>query len=179
MVKAEEKKQNNIAEYIVHMYQTEELIRSYEFDLNKINHFVISRIPISIEAKKELLLWYAALIETMKKEGIESNGHLSETKDLVNQLNKLHLDLLKLKEDESYQKVVRSATPYIENQISEAKNLITDPIQVCLNAVYGFLLLKLDGKGVTKEQQKMLDAFGDMLSYLSYKFKQHNFLNSN
>lgn len=177
MVLAETKKQENIAEYIVHMYQTEELIRSYEFDLNRINNYVISRIPVSIDEKKELLLWYAAIIESMQNEGIETKGHLSETIALVDQLNQLHVDLLN--EDNSYQKVFESASPFIDSQINEANHTITDPIQICLNAIYGFLLLKLDGKKVTDNQQNMLDSFGDMLSYLSYKFKQNNYLSSN
>lgn len=177
MVKAEEKKQNNIAEYIVHMYQSEELVRAYSFDLNQINTYVISHIPLDDEPKKELLLWYAALIETMQNEGIQTSGHLNETKQLVDQLNKLHEQLLT--DDEAYAKIANAAQPHIKQQIKEAGNTITNPIQICLNAVYGFLLLQLNGKSVSTEQQTMLDVFGDMLSFLSYKFKQGDFLTSN
>lgn len=177
MVKAEKKKQNNIAEYIIHMYQSEELVRAYNFDLNQINNFVISRTPLNNEAKKELLLWYAALVESMQNENLQTNGHLKETRLLVNHLTQLHTQLLS--KDDSYNKVFITAEPYIKNQIKEAQNTITNPIQICLNAIYGFLLLKIDGKSVTEEQQKMLDAFGDMLSFLSYKFKQENSLTPN
>ncbi|MCB0495046.1 MAG: DUF4924 family protein [Cyclobacteriaceae bacterium] len=177
MVKAEEKRRDNIAEYIVYIYQSEDLIRSFEFDLDRINTYVISHIPLEKDAKKELLLWYASLIETMQKEKIESEGHLSETKELVNKLGQLHSDLTL--HDEDYKKIVKSATPYIENQIKESEGGITSAVQVCLNAIYGFLLLKLSGKSVTNEQQAMLTIFGDMLSYLSYKYKQNSFLTSN
>ena len=177
MVKAEEKRRDNIAEYIIHMYQSEELVRSFDFDLDQINTYVISHIPLEDHAKKELLLWYASLIENMQKEGINESGHLKETIDLTHQLNKLHVELLG--KDKSYERIVHSAQPFIETQIKESKNTISDPIQICLNAVYGFLLLKLNGKSITSEQQNMLGAFGDMLSFLSFKFKQNSFLSSN
>jgi len=171
MVKTVEKKKNNIAEYIIYMYQSEDLIRTFECDLNQINSYVISNIPASDHEKKELILWYASLIETMQSENITKSGHLKELKDIISQLTELHNSLIDT--DINYQEIASKAEPFIKNQIKESANTITNSIQVCVNAVYGFLLLKLDGKDVTNEQQKMLDAFGDLLSYVSYIYKSN------
>jgi len=170
MSKVAAKKKNNIAEYIIHMYQTEDLIRTFEFDLNKINSYVITNIPVSVSEKKELILWYASLIESMQSQKITTTGHLLEIEDLIKQLTELHNKLIET--DEEYKKRATIAEPFIKNQIKKSDNLVTNPVKICLNAIYGFLLLKLDGKNVSDEQQKMLDTFGDVLSYLSFKFKK-------
>lgn len=169
MVKAEQKKNENISEYIIHMFKSEDLVRTFEFDLNQINEFVISHIPIKGNEKKSLILWYASLIETMRSEKIQKTGHLNELQDLVSKLSRLHI---KLQEEESdYKKIVSKANPYIQNQIEKSDQTISNSIQICLNAVYGFLLLKLNAKKVSSDQQEMLEIFGDLLSYLSYKYK--------
>lgn len=170
MIKAEQKKNENIAEYIIHMFKSEDLVRTFEFDLNKINSYVITNIPTSVAEKKELILWYASLIETMQLEKIHASGHLEIVTNLLNDLLKLHSTLLDTESD--YEKIVIKAKPYIQHQIKESNNVLNNPIQVCINAVYGFLLLKLDDKIINEDQQKMLDTFGDLLSYLSYKYKE-------
>ncbi len=170
MIKAEELKWQNISEYIIHMYKSEDLVRTFAFDLNKITDYLIANIPVSASEKKEQVLWYAALIEQMRVDNIEVKGHLNELKNLVSQLSKLHIKLIE--EDKIYQNINSKATPFIQNQIKVSKNTVRDPIQICLNAVYGFLLLKINSKGITDDQQKMLDAFGNLLSYLSFTYKE-------
>ena len=170
MVKTDQKKDENISEYIVYMYQSEDLVRTFEFDLNRINSYVITNIPVSDTEKKELILWYASLIEKMQLEKIEQSGHLSELNMLVEELSELH-DLLNSK-DEIYRKISDKSSAFITQQIEKSKNTISSPIQVCINAVYGFLLIKIDGKEVTTDQQVMLSTFGDLLSYLSLKYRE-------
>lgn len=171
MIKANEKKINNIAEYIVYMFQTEDLVRALQLDLNQITDYVITSLPVSNNEKKELILWYASIIEKMQSQQIEKEGHLEEIDELMTQLNTLHNKLIETKSD--YKEIAVKAEPHIQSQIIESKNTLSNPIQVCINAVYGFLLLKLEGKEVTKEQQKMLDTFGDLLSYISYTYKKN------
>jgi len=168
MVKAEELKAQNISEYIIHMFKSEDLVRTFEFDLNRITDYLIANIPVSKTEKKEQILWYAALIEQMRDDNIEAKGHLVELEILISNLSLLHSNLLN--EDEIYQNIHNNALPFIQTQIEISKNTITEPIQIYLNAVYGFLLLKINSKGITDSQQEMLNAFGDALSYLSDKY---------
>jgi len=173
MVRAEQKKNENISEYIIHLYKTEDLLRTFEFDLNRINSQAIANIPVSNNEKKELILWYANLIEAMKIQKIEKFGHLNVVNDLISQLTSLHSSLLLNNSD--YKAIVSKAEPYIKEQIKTSNQTITNPIQICLNAIYGFLMLKLEGKTVTPNQQKMLEHFGDLLSFLSFKYEEtHN-----
>lgn len=170
MVKTDQKKDENISEYLIYMFQSEDLVRTFEFHLNRINSYVIANIPVSDTEKKELILWYASLIEKMRLEKIEKAGHLAELNELVDDLTELH-DILK-KTDKDYFKIVDMANPFIGQQIELSKNRLTNPVQVCLNAVYGFLLIKIDGREVTTDQQDMLNKFGDILAYLSIKYRE-------
>lgn len=170
MVKAEQKRKENISEYIIYMYQTEDLLRTFKFDLNEISKYVISSLPIPDTGKKEVLLWYASTIESMQAQKIEESGHLAEIEKLFLELTDLHIELKENEED--YLKIANKAAPFIKSQIKISNNELSNPIQVAINAVYGFLLLKINGRDLNNEQQKMLDSFGDLLSYLSFKFKE-------
>lgn len=170
MVKADQKKADNISEYIIYMFQTEDLVRALKLDLNQITDYVIASLPVSDTEKKELILWYASIIEEMKAQQIEKEGHLKEINDIMLQLHELHAELITT--EVAYKKIALKAEPYIQNQIVESKNTLSNPIQICLNAIYGFLLLKLEGKEVNSDQQKMLEAFGDLLSFLSFTYKK-------
>ena len=77
MLIAEEKKKTNIAEYILYMWQIEDIIRSSKFDLEQINTNIISKFDAPSEVKYDMKLWYRNLIEQMMKEGISEKGHLS------------------------------------------------------------------------------------------------------
>ncbi len=170
MIKAEELKAQNISEYIVHMFKSEDLVRTFEFDLTKITDYLIANIPVSASEKKAQILWYASLIEQMREEDIQNKGHLTELNNLINELTKLHISLIE--QNKTYKEINSKAQPFIQNQIEMGENAITNPIQICLNAIYGALLLKINAKTITEPQQEMLEAFGDLLSYLSYSYKE-------
>ncbi|MEQ8244206.1 DUF4924 family protein [Fulvivirga sp.] len=174
---AEHKKQNNIVEYIIHMYQTEDLIRVFDMDIENISQYVIKHIPEGDASKEELIGWYQAILDQMNKEGIEKSGHLSETQKIVEDLNTLKQQLLS--SDEEFEKIYSKASPFIREFISMSEGKINDEIQICINGVYGILLARINGKKVPDEVQPALDQFGNVLSYLSYKYKQQNFLNDN
>jgi hypothetical protein len=174
---AEHKKQNNIVEYIIHMYQTEDLIRVFDMDIENISQYVIKHIPQGDATKEELIAWYQVILNKMKEEGIEKSGHLSETQKIVKNLNSLKNQLLS--SDKEFEKIYSTAAPSIQEFITMSEGKINDEIQICINGVYGLLLARINGKKVPEDVQPALDQFGNVLSYLSYKYKQQNFLNDN
>ena len=48
---AERKKSQNIGEYLVYMYQMEDLIRSYQGNMEEIKQYVISHYPVTEEKR--------------------------------------------------------------------------------------------------------------------------------
>lgn len=174
---AENKKRNNISEYIIHMYQTEDLIRVYDFDMGQIKKYVIKHIPADDVEKEEISKWYEDIMERMKQEGIEEKGHLHEVQDYVMQLSNIMNDLKA--SDDGFKKIYSAAKPHIEESMSFSNGVITEEVQACLNGIYGLLLARLNGKKVPEEIMSGINTFGDVLSYLTYKYKQKNFLNNN
>lgn len=172
MLLAEKKKQQNLSEYIVYMYQTEMLVRSFGFEIEKIESHVVKNIPeegLNPEGKAALLAWYQGIISEMKAEKLEKEGHLSFVQAEVKRLSDLSLQLQV--EDENYRILFNRARPAIRASIVESEGLINDPIQACLNGVFGLLIARMNGKEIMDETLSQLDHFGNVLSYLSVKIK--------
>jgi uncharacterized protein DUF4924 len=171
MIPALVKKRESIAEYIIYMYQTEDLVLSYKLNLDDILEYVIQHMSQNKAMIKEQLLWYADIIEQMKNEDIiNTRKHLSSTQEYVDLLSFLHES--HLMNDKSYVKVYSKAEKDIKHYIALSEKTIENTVQICLNGLYGMLLLKLNGKKVTAEQQQTLTNFGAVLEYLSEVYKK-------
>ncbi len=171
VIPAEAKKNASIAEYIIHMYQTEDLILNYKLNLDDILEYVIKHMSSDEEILKKLILWYADIIEQMHNEDVvETSKRLSATQYYVDQLTSIHEHLLE--EDPEYQIKYHKADDDIRHHIGLSNNKINNPIQICLNGIYGMLLLKLNGKKITDEQQTTLTRFGAVLEHLSEAYKK-------
>jgi len=172
MLLADRKKEQNISQYIIYMYQTELLIRNFEFDINEIQAQIVDKIPeetLDKEAKAEEIDWYSSMIDSMKSEGLEKKGHLKNVQEEVQKLSDLNLKLLA--EDQEYQMVFHAARPAIRENIIASEGLVSDPVQACLNGVFGLLIARMKDKKVSAETLAQIDQFGNVLSYLSHKFK--------
>lgn len=173
MLLAEKKKQENISEYIIYMYQTELLVRNFDLDIEKIKVHVFGNISddkMNQEEKEKHMAWYAGVIEDMKNESLEQEGHLSYVQDEVEKLSTLSIELLGSNDD--YKAIFNAARPAIRENLQASQGLITNPIQVCLNGVFGLLLARMNGKEVPKEVQDQLEHFGNVLSFLSAEYRK-------
>ncbi|SEF46092.1 DUF4924 family protein [Algoriphagus boritolerans] len=172
---AEKKKSQNIAEYLIYMYQMEDLIRSYQGNMDEIKHYVISHYPVSEAEKQEITRWFEGLLEQMKTEGILEKGHLGELNRIVENLLHLHYELLKT--DKNHFETYNKAKPFILYAILAADGENPgNEIQICLNGVYGLLLCRLLGKKVDKQQLTAAEAFGAVLSLLNFNYQQRIFM---
>jgi len=175
---AEKKKSQNIGEYLIYMYQMEDLIRSYQGNMEEISQYVISHYPITEDEKSSVKDWFASLAKRMEVEGIMEKGHLKELQELVASLSQIHWKLLKT--DATYFSVYAKAKPFILESVMEANgDDLGNEIQICLNGVYGLLLCRLLGKKVSDQQLKMAEAFGEVLSLLNFSYQQQIFMSPN
>ena len=108
MIIARQKRKENIAEYLLYMWQVEDLIRANKFDMDSINRTVIAHYDQPEEVKKEIAQWYEELIEMMRSEGVMEKGHIQLNKNVIITLTDLHLRLLK-----SPKEMVYSAAYYL------------------------------------------------------------------
>lgn len=170
---AESKKSKNVAEYIIYMYQMEDLIRSYQFNLHDIRQYVISHYPVSEDEKSQIAGWFETLMGQMIAEGIEEKGHLSHVQKEVDQLAILHWDLLK--KDRAYFEIYHPVKSHLLEYISSAEGQnLGHEIQICINGIYGLLLCRLTGQNIPEDLKESTEAFGSLLSYLSLVYKEQN-----
>ncbi len=175
---ADRKKSQNIGEYLIYMYQMEDLIRSYQGNMDEIRQYVVSHYPVSDEEKTEITAWLESILEKMKSQQTLEKGHLKELNDLVENLANLHWKLLKT--DRAYFDSYGKAKPFILDAIVEANGV--DPgneIQICLNGVYGLLLNRLLGGKIEDKRIKAAEAFGEVLGLLNFHYQQRAFLSPN
>ena len=172
MLIAEQKRKESISEYIIFMYQTEDLIRAYNFDLEEIYKYVIQHFPVEDNKKTRIKAWYRKIANQMKKESLDKTGHLEELNKLALELSQFNLELLK--SDQSYRKIFDQAKLHINRNAALSNGKVTNPIQICLNGIYGLLILRLNGKPIDDSINQGVQAFGDVLSYLGYKYQKRN-----
>ena len=160
----------NISELIIQSYRKVDLCRAFDLDLELIGKHVINHLPVSNAEKLAEVNAYEELIDQIKKQGLEKGGQLEETQSLLDKLTKLHNILIS--SDKKYQDIYARAKSHIDENMKLANGKITNTIQICINGIYGFLLLKLNGREIEPSDKQMIDQFGDVLSYLSYKYEQ-------
>ena len=158
-------KQQSIAEYLIYMWQVEDLIRAYGCDLERIREQLVARFPA--EQQAELAQWYEDLIEMMRREEVMQQGHLQINKNVITWLTDLHLQLLASPKFPYYNAAYYKALPFIVELRSKGANKEEPELETCFEALYGILLLKLQKKEVGEETTKAQEAITTMLSMLS------------
>ena len=111
---ASEKRKSNIAEYLLYMWQIEDMIRANGLDIDRIKTNVIDRyVSLTDAQRKELTEWYESLIDMMRCEGVEKSGHLQINKNILGQLVALHQALLADPKFADYSAEFYRTLPYI------------------------------------------------------------------
>ena len=160
-------KQKNIAEYLLYMWQIEDLIRANGFDMERIRKTVIDPYPLSDEQKTEMARWYEDLIQMMHDEGVMEKGHLQINRNIIIWLTDLHLRLLRSPKFPYYSAAYYTALPFIVELRAKGADREEPELETCFEAMYGILLLKLQKKEVSEATRKAIKTIGDLLARLA------------
>ncbi len=172
MIIAQQRKKENLAEYILYMWQVEDIIRAYNFDINAIEKNIIAHFKETPEKQKEIYEWYDNLIAMMRLEKIEKSGHLQILKNNVNELFDFHLHLLNNVKDSKYIGYFQQAAGNIaEFKTKSNAEANSNDIEICLTALYGILMLKLQQKEISKDTLAAISTFSQLIAYLTAKYK--------
>ncbi|MDY6801946.1 MAG: DUF4924 family protein [Bacteroidota bacterium] len=171
MIIAKAKKRENIAEYVLYMWQIEDLIRAYNFDIEKISKNIIDKFEQPQPVKNEIKNWYEGLIDLFKEEGIEKTGHLQFVQNTVNELNELHLKLLKSPDHLDYIDSYNQARDGIIELTNKSKGNVENEIEACFNGLYGILVLRLQQKTISPSTAEAMGQISKLIALLSRKFK--------
>lgn len=162
---AQRLKEKNIAEYLIYMWQEEDLIRANHCELDEMEKNVIARYPE--ESRPALREWYGNLITMMSEEGVRDFGHLQINKNVIINLTELHNALLAAPKFPFYSSAYFKALPFIVELRNKNGKKEEPELETCFEALYGVLLLRLQGKTLSEGTAKAVDAISAFLSMLA------------
>jgi hypothetical protein len=172
MIIAQEKRKTNIAEFILYMWQVEDMIRASKFNLVHIDKIVISKFSLPDETLSEIRTWYANLITLMEEENLREKGHISFLRNLIRELNDLHLRLLQSADETKYQELYQKASENIRRFKQKSPDTFSSDIEVCLTGLYGYLMLRLKRSEISRETRAAMTSFSNLLAALSKRFRE-------
>lgn len=164
-------KQDNIAEYLLYMWQIEDVLRVYELDIDKVQQYLIDPLQESEDKKREARDWYEGLIMMMKSEGVQKKGHLQINKNIIIDLTDAHLRLLNDPKESAYITTYYKTLPYIVELRAKSEQKDIPELETCFTALYGYLLLKMQQKEISRETQQAVEQITKLMALLSEKYK--------
>ncbi len=160
-------RKKSIAEYVLYMWQVEDLIRAYGCSLSRIkNEYVSQFSDYTDEQRSELVNWYGDLIRMINQEGKREKGHLQINQIVVQDVSDLHAQLLQSSKFPFYNAEYYKVLPFIVELRNKGSKDVGE-IETCLNALYGTMMLRLQKKPISPETAhavKEITTFIGMLS---------------
>ena len=164
-------RKENIAEYVLYMWQVEDIISAYGCNLSLLRKEYISRFDYTEEQREEMTDWYGNLIRMINQEGCREKGHLQVNKIVVQQMAELHAQLLDSPKFPFYSAEYYKVLPFIVELRSKGDKE-TGEIETCLNALYGTMLLRLQHKDITPNTANAVKEITTFLGMLSDYYKK-------
>ena len=162
---AQQLKEKNIAEYLIYMWQVEDLIRANGCDLDRVEQNIIARYPE--EDRPALCEWYGNLITMMREENVLEKGHLQINKNIIINLTDLHNALLASPKFPFYNAAYFKALPFIVELRSKSGKKEEPELETCFEALYGVMLLRLQKKELSEGTIKAIESISSFLSMLA------------
>ena len=172
MIIAELKKKENIVEYILYIRQLMDIMRANNLEIQKIDELLVSKFEVSEKEKLKIHNWYHDLIVKMRNENVEHSGDIQEIKDLIAVLKKIHQTLLNDENEYRHHELYNWAKPNIDEYKRLSRSNSDNEIEICIDAMYALLLLKLQGKSISEETAQAMQTFGALLANLADVYKK-------
>ena len=145
-------KKENIAEYILYLWQMEDYLRAF---------------PIQANATTEL----HDINEMMHREGIVEGGHLQLAQNALSELEELHSRLLQ--EDAIYRAAIIRLTPSLNLLKAKTDRPTMSDIEACLLLLYQIMLLRLQKREITPQTTSVQQQATQLLQFLSKTYHDH------
>ena len=144
-------KKNNIAEYILYLWQIEDYLRAF---------------PQQAETNQEL----HDLSNMMHQENIMEKGHLQLAQNALSELEDLHNDLLD--QEATYRAAMIRMTPALNLLKAKTDRPTMSDVEACLILLYQIMLLKLQKAPISSETEQVQKQATQVLQYLSKTYKE-------
>jgi hypothetical protein len=172
MLISQQKKQENIAEYLIYMYQIEDIIRAFHFNIDQIIEVFVKPSLTNSSFLNQYRDWYEDLIHQMKIQGCEKEGHVESLREIVMELIYLHNTLTSITNDEKYKGLVDVAKSFIEEFKQKSNMSQRHDVEVLIHAMYMKLQLKVRKQDISPETEDAFDKMRIQLAYLSREYKR-------
>lgn len=159
-------REKSVVEYLLYMWQMEDLIRAYGCSLTRIRREYIDRFDYTDQQKDEEEDWFGDLIRMMSQEGKREKGHLAINEVLLQDLGDLHVRLLQSTRFPYYSAEYYRVLPFIVELRQKGDKEIGE-VETCLNALYGVMLLRMRQKPISPETAHAIKAITTFLGMLS------------
>ena len=143
-------KKENIAEYILYLWQIEDYLRAF---------------PQNADATPEL----HELNEMMHREGILEGGHLALATNALSEVEELHAQILD--EDAMYRAAMIRLRPALNLLKAKTDRPTMSDIEACFVLLYQIMMLRLQKKEITPETADVQQRATQVLTFLSRAYR--------
>ncbi len=170
---AKEKIKSNIGEYIIYMFQIEDLIRASKFNREWIENNIINQYSDNDLQKQEIKDWYFGLADLMEEEKIQEKGHLSFLQNKINEVFEFHLFMLQSPKHSDYVTIYNNTKEELQELNKLQQNNNNNIVMIITSALYGYHLLKMQNKTITQSTTNAMVKLATLLNKLSEKFRTY------
>ena len=141
------KHKDKIAEYILYLWQLEDLLRALQFSPEAVySQLVQKQERLNEQQKQQALVWYM------------ESGHLEHTMHLIADLDNLHRQLLTLPAGENYRRLYGAVAPELPGLKSKLGKPGMSDVELFFRALYAVMLYRI--KGDRSKQGYIDDVIG-------------------
>jgi len=163
-------KKENICEYLLYMWQVEDLIRAFHLDMDLINERIVASYPVSDNERKSLYDWYESLIEMMRLESVQTEGHLQLNKNIIQELDEFHALFIRSGKDAGYNAKFYHVLPSI-TQLRKQSDANLSDIELCFNFQYGIMALRLKKTAISPETLQVQTEISKFMVLLAKNYQ--------
>ncbi len=167
MIIADKLSKTNRAEFILYLWQVEDLLRAFQLNFERVKSEYLGRFDLDETKRSETEKWYENLCTMLREEGLQQGGHLQIHKNILADLEDFHLQLLASQKFPYYREMYHRVLSYIVEVRAKCENTNATELETCFNTLYGLLLLKLQKKDISTETQQAANHISNMLGTLS------------
>ena len=166
MLVSQQKQQENIAEYVLYLFQIEDIVRSLNFDIDHIMRKVVQPNLPDSSFEGQYRKWYTYISQEMKLKILTKKGKIDRVMEVMKELVFLHNTLLSVKDESQYKQLCTNSTSYISEFREKASMKNQHDVEILIHAMHMKLQFRLRKKEITQETEEALDAMRIQLAFL-------------
>lgn len=173
MIIAQQKRKENIAEYLLYLWQVEDLLRACKLDINTVEKVVIARYDVDEKTHHDIREWYESLIQMMEMENVSERGHIRICHNVLIRLNDLHQQLLA---DQGrfpgyHADYYRTLPHIVQLRATLPEQERPSELETCFNALYGVMVLHMQGKEISQDTAAAISQISHFIGMLAAYYK--------